>query len=77
MKAVQAAQIEQAKKDVQSGRVQRVAVPGQWRVFKDENGEVVVETFEEASARDTGRDPVADVLKESRGALGADHDLDV
>lgn len=45
MKKFEDAQIEQAKKDVASGRVQRIAVPGQWRVFKNENGEVIVERF--------------------------------
>ena len=55
MKAVEDAQIEQAKKDVEAGRVQRIAVPGQWRVFKDGDGKVVVERFAEALARDTER----------------------
>lgn len=60
MKAAEDAQIEQAKKDVASGRVQRVAVPGQWRVFKDEDGEVVVERFDEAYANSVGRETVAE-----------------
>lgn len=62
MKAVEDAQIEQAKKDVESGRVQRVAVPGQWRVFKNVDGEVVVERFNEAYAKDVNldRQPDAD-----------------
>lgn len=46
MSAAEDAQIEQAKKDVASGRVQRIAVPGQWRVFKNEDGEVVVDRFD-------------------------------
>ncbi len=65
MKQVEDAQIEQAKKDVESGRVQRVAVPGQWRVFKDEEGRLVVERYAEA------------VMKDTRGELGSSHDLDV
>ena len=48
MKKIEDAQIEQAKKDVESGRVQRIAVPGQWRVFKDAKGNVVVERFSAA-----------------------------
>lgn len=54
MTAVEDAQIEQARKDVESGRVQRVAVPGQWRVFKDAEGRVVTERFEAAYVRDIG-----------------------
>lgn len=62
MKTVEDAQIEQAKKDVESGRVQRIAVPGQWRVFKNDDGEVVVERFAEAYAKDVNldRQPDAD-----------------
>lgn len=43
MKKIEDAQIAQAVKDVEAGRVQRIAVPGQWRVFKDGDGKVVVE----------------------------------
>lgn len=52
MSAAEDAQIEQAKKDVASGRVQRIAVPGQWRVFKNEDGEVVVDRFAESRQPD-------------------------
>lgn len=37
------AEIEKAKQDVQAGKVRRIVNPGQWRVFKDATGAVVVE----------------------------------